>query len=81
MSSINNAARHAFDEAGGEIRVQIVRVGRLVECYVSDDGVARVHTRRGRGLRIIEDLAACLQGHFEQKLGPHGSASRVIFPA
>jgi two-component sensor histidine kinase len=78
---INNAARHAFDEAGGEIRVQIVRVGRLVECHVSDDGIGRVHSRTGRGLRIIQDLAAVLQGHFERKRGPHGSASRVVFPA
>jgi two-component sensor histidine kinase len=77
---INNAARHAFDEAGGEIRAQIAQVGRLIECQVSDDGIARIHTRRGRGLRIIEDLAARLQGHFERKLGPHGSESRVIFP-
>jgi two-component sensor histidine kinase len=78
---VNNAARHAFDEAGGEIRVQIAQAGRLVECHVSDDGLAQVHTRRGRGLRIIEDLAACLPGHFEQKLGANGSASRIIFPA
>jgi two-component sensor histidine kinase len=77
---INNAARHAFDEAGGEIRVQIAQVGKLVECHVSDDGVAPVFARRGRGLKIIEDLAARLHGRVEHQFGPHGSASRVIFP-
>jgi two-component sensor histidine kinase len=78
---ITNAARHAFDEAGGEIRVEIVQRGRLVECHVSDDGTAPFFVRRGRGLKIIEDLAESLDGRFEQHFGVHGSASVVIFPA
>jgi two-component sensor histidine kinase len=78
---INNAARHAFDEAGGKIRVQIAQLGRFVECHVSDTGTAPVLTRRGRGLKIIEELAARLHGRLEQQFGPHGSASRIIFPA
>lgn len=78
---INNAARHAFDEAGGEIQLTVVQVGKFIECHVSDDGTAPFLARPGRGLKIIEDLAARLHGRFEQQLGPHGSASRVIFPA
>ena len=77
---INNAARHAFDEAGGEIRVQIAQAGRLVECHVEDDGSAPSRVRPGRGLRIIEDLTARLYGRFEHQFGRLGSAARVIFP-
>lgn len=77
----NNAARHAFDEAGGEIRVSVAQTGRFVECLVSDDGTAPFFVRRGRGLKIIEDLAARLNGQFEQRLEARGSVSRVIFPA
>jgi two-component sensor histidine kinase len=76
---INNAARHAFDEAGGEIRVSLTRAGDFVECRVTDDGTAPFFARRGRGLKIIEDLAARLGGRFEQQFGAGGSASRVIF--
>lgn len=78
---INNAVRYAFDQAGGEIRVEFTQIDSLVECHVSDDGTASVLARRGQGLKIIEDLAASLQGRFEQRFGPNGSSSRVIFPA
>jgi len=78
---INNAARHAFEAAGGEIRVDVSQAGGFVECHVSDDGTAPFFVRRGRGLKIIEDLAARLDGEFEQQFGPHGSAARIIFPA
>jgi two-component sensor histidine kinase len=78
---INNAARHAFDEAGGEIRVEIAQVGRCVKCHVSDDGAAPFRLRRGRGLKIIEELAARLHGQLAQHFGFPGSSSRVVFPA
>ena len=78
---INNAVRHAFDEAGGEIRVEVRRAGGFVECRVSDDGSPPVVARRGRGLRIIEDLTSRLHGRFDQKFTPGGSTSLVIFPS
>jgi two-component sensor histidine kinase len=78
---INNAARHAFDNAGGEIRVEISQAGGVVECLVSDNGIAPFLGRRGRGLKIIEDLAARLAGRFEQQFSAEGSASWVVFPA
>ncbi len=77
---INNASRHAFGEAGGAIRVEIVQSGDLVACHVSDDGTAPNPVKGGRGLKIIKDLAARLEGRFEQKFGQHGSAASVIFP-
>ncbi len=78
---MNNAARHAFDKAGGEIRVEVRRTGNLVECEVSDNGTASPLGPRGRGLKIIEDLAASLAACFKQRYGPHGSTSRIVFPA
>jgi two-component sensor histidine kinase len=78
---INNSARHAFDEAGGEIRVEIAQVGSFVECQVSDDGTSPFFSRRGRGLKIIEDLAASLGGRFDQQFRAGGTASMVVFPA
>ena len=78
---VNNAARHAFDEAGGEIRVEVAQLGGFVECHVSDDGAAPFRVRRGRGLNIIEGLAARLHGQLEQQFGFPGSSSRVVFPA
>jgi two-component sensor histidine kinase len=78
---INNAARHAFDEAGGEIRVEIAQVGQYVECRVSDDGAASVSARPGRGTKIVEDLTARLRGRFKQQLGPYGSEAWVVFLA
>ena len=78
---INNAARHAFDEAGGEIRVELGQVGGFVECHVSDNGTAPFFARRGRGLKIIEDLAGRLDGKFDQRFDAQGSAATVIFPA
>ena len=77
---INNAARHAFDEAGGEIRGEVRCVRGFVECHVSDDGTPPMMARRGRGLRIIEDLTSRLHGRFDQQFRAGGSTSLVIFP-
>lgn len=78
---ISNCARHAFNSRGGEIRVEIVSTPDQVECRVSDDGASPLVVHRGRGLRIIDNLAAGLGGRLEQHFGQEGSVSRVIFPA
>ena len=78
---VNNAVRHAFDEAGGEIRVEVRRAGGFVECRVSDNGRPPIIASRGRGLRIIEDLTSRLHGHLDQQFTSGGSASLVIFPS
>lgn len=49
---ITNAVRHAFGEAGGELRVEIVASEQMVECRISDNGTARGEIRPGHGLRI-----------------------------
>jgi two-component sensor histidine kinase len=78
---INNAARHAFNDGGGEIRVQITVQGNYVECQVADDGTAPSPARPERGLRIVRELAMCLGGRFERQTGATGSISVVVFPA
>src|SRR5271154_290404 len=78
---ITNAARHAFDERSGEIRVELFSSGCFVECRVSDNGSAPAEIRPGRGLKIIEALVEGLDGRFKQQFGAQGSDTAVIFPA
>jgi two-component sensor histidine kinase len=76
---INNASRHAFDDAGGEIRVELLVSGRSVECRVSDNGNFGFGKPRGRGLKIVEDLAASMNGCFSQDMMAGGSRSSISF--
>lgn len=78
---VNNAAQHAFNNAGGEIRVAVVRASEYVECQVMDDGMVRPGARRGRGLGIVNKLTLRLGGRFDQSFTSRGSISRVVFRA
>jgi two-component sensor histidine kinase len=78
---ISNAARHAFNGAGGEIWVELGRAGAFVEFRVSDNGAAPQEVQPGRGLYIVEELVKLLDGRLEQTFGPQGSRSFLIFPA
>lgn len=77
---ISNAARHAFGDEKGRIKIELLRVGTLVACKVQDDGSSHQHVRRGRGLEIVEMLVKTLGGRLEQKFGICGSTSMVAFP-
>jgi two-component sensor histidine kinase len=77
---IADAARHAFAENGGEIRVEMFSSGTFVECRVLDNGSAPEEIRPGRGLRIIEAPVKGLAGRFAQQYGPNGSKAIVILP-
>jgi two-component sensor histidine kinase len=77
---ITNAARHAFAGRPGKIRVELVRTDGFVRCTVSDDGSAPADAQPGRGIRIVEQLAAALDGSFERKFGFAGTAATLIFP-
>lgn len=78
---VTNALRHAFGDAGGVIRVELVPSDSFVECRVSDNGRAARPMRRGRGLTIVESLVESLDGSIEYILGDQGSAVVVIVPA
>jgi two-component sensor histidine kinase len=77
---IINAARHAFLEGSGEIRVAIWRDGAFVKCSVQDSGSAAVNIQLGRGLKIVDALSKALGGHFKQTLGSQGSKALLVFP-
>jgi two-component sensor histidine kinase len=77
---ITNAAKHAFPNGGGEIRVELFRAGALVQCRVLDDGSAPPTIQPGRGLTLVAELAMTLAGWVEHEFGAEGSKSTVIFP-
>jgi two-component sensor histidine kinase len=53
---ITNAARHAFANGSGQVRVELWRARKFVECSVTDDGSAPADVQRGRGLTIVHEL-------------------------
>ena len=77
---VTNAARHAFGNGKGEIRVKLSRAGTLVECTVVDNGSAPPKVQRGRGLKIVGELVKGLDGRLDQRFGPRGSFSILTFP-
>jgi two-component sensor histidine kinase len=78
---IANAARHAFDQTGGTIRIECRSWGDFVECRVSDNGSASTpEVRPGSGLRIIDALAQKLDAEFQFNLGEAGSEAVIILP-
>ena len=77
---VANAARHAFGNGKGEIRVELSRAGKLVECRVVDNGSAPTSVRRGRGLRIVDELVKGLDGRLDQSFGQRGSRAILTFP-
>lgn len=77
---ITNAAKHAFSDGNGDIRVEAMHTSELVECTVQDNGSAPKNLSRGRGLMIINGLTRALNGRFEQQFGPLGSTSTLVFP-
>jgi two-component sensor histidine kinase len=77
---ITNAAKHAFANGSGEIRVELLRAGAFVECRVLDNGSAPATVQPGCGLKLIKELARTLAGGVEQEFGAGGSRSILIFP-
>jgi two-component sensor histidine kinase len=78
---ITNAARHAFRNGGGLIRVELMPSTSFVECRVIDNGAGEANISPGGGLKIIAALAEGLGGTIDQHFGPQGSTSVLIFPA
>jgi two-component sensor histidine kinase len=77
---VTNAARHAFGNGNGEIRVELSRAGRFVECRVVDNGSAPAKIHRGRGLNTVDELVKDLDGRLDQRFGQGGSFSILTFP-
>jgi two-component sensor histidine kinase len=77
---VTNAARHAFGHGNGQIRVELSRARKLVDCKVIDNGSASATIQRGRGLRIVDELVKDLDGRLDQRFGQRGSLSILTFP-
>jgi two-component sensor histidine kinase len=77
---VTNAARHAFGNGKGQIRLELSRAGKLVECKVVDNGSAPKDMLRGRGLKIVDELVKGLDGRLDQRFGQRGSFSTLTFP-
>jgi two-component sensor histidine kinase len=77
---ITNAARHAFGEGGGTIRVELASAGSLIECSVIDNGMGRGQIKPGQGMKIVEALARRLDGEVIQTFGSSGARSLLVFP-
>lgn len=77
---ITNAARHAFANGSGQVRVELWRARKSVECRVTDNGSALAYVQRGRGLTIVQELVKGLDGRICQKFGYAGSCSILTFP-
>ena len=77
---ISNAARHAFENRGGAIRVAVWQDGALVKCSVQDSGSVTTSIAPGHGLKIVNSLSRALGGRFRQTFGAQGSKSLLVFP-
>jgi two-component sensor histidine kinase len=77
---ITNIVRHAFDERGGTIRVEIKTRMAQIECRVSDNGVGMEVCTPGNGTTIINALVDGIGGNFEQYSGPYGTLSIIGLP-
>ena len=77
---ISNAARHAFGNRGGAIRVAVWRDGAFVKCSVQDSGSVTTSIQPGHGLKIVNSLSRALGGRFRQTFGVQGSKSLLVFP-
>jgi two-component sensor histidine kinase len=77
---ITNASRHAFDDAGGTIRIELKKLGTSAEWRVTDDGSCPEYIRPGQGLAIVRQLARGLHGQISHRFGAEGAAAIVSFP-
>jgi two-component sensor histidine kinase len=77
---ISNAARHAFENRGGAIRVAVWQDGAFVKCSVQDSGSMTTSIAPGHGLKIVNSLSRALGGRFGQTFGVLGSKSLLVFP-
>jgi two-component sensor histidine kinase len=78
---ITNAARHGLPSARGEIFISLAANAAQVVCRVSDNGAATLAFRPGLGTRLVDALAAELDGHVERRFGGDGATITLTFPA
>jgi two-component sensor histidine kinase len=78
---VRNASRHGLRGGPGWIRVDVVAGHGQVVCCVRDNGRAVAGREgHGRGRRLVENLAAALDGALAWTHSPSGCCARVTFP-
>jgi two-component sensor histidine kinase len=77
---ITNSARHAFRNKAGSIHVEVYPTETSVACRVTDNGSSEANARPGRGLAIVEALAASMHGTVDAQFGQEGTTTVVNFP-
>jgi two-component sensor histidine kinase len=77
---ITNALRHAFPSRGGRISIAVEAGSGQVICRVSDDGSPATSLKRGLGSKLIDALAADLDGYVERIHNASGTTVTLLFP-
>src|ERR1700733_1921011 len=78
---LTNVGRHAqFDDRRPELRVELMFASNVVKCRVFDNGSIPEPIRRGRGLRIVGELASSLGGRVHTSCAAEGSSFLLTFP-
>ena len=78
---ITNAARHGSSSGRGEILISVATNAGRVVCRVSDKGAATAAFKPGLGTRLVDALAADLDGHVERRFSEDGATITLTFPA
>jgi two-component sensor histidine kinase len=77
---INNSCRHAFDSRSGCIFVTVGESSDRIFCSVSDDGSPAEIGEAGLGTRIVDAIAAELDGLVERRFSQSGATVMLSFP-
>jgi two-component sensor histidine kinase len=78
---VTNAAKHGPGGRGSAIVVEVRRAGPELFCAVADSGgSATKHPSPSRGLRLVEALAAELEGDVDWSFRPNGVTALLRFP-
>jgi two-component sensor histidine kinase len=77
---ITNASRHAFQDNGGRIQVELLNRETFVECTVTDNGAGSENIRPGQGMKIIQSLVVDLRGTIDHRSGAIGTRVVLCFP-
>ena len=75
-----NAARHAFSNSEGAIRIEAIATSNRVRILFSDDGRPASTPTPGRGTAIVEELVAGLGGYVAWRFRADGTFVLLSFP-
>ncbi|WP_027133074.1 sensor histidine kinase [Geminicoccus roseus] len=78
---VTNSVKHAFDENGGTVQVELCGFGQgMIRLKVADNGRGIDPSRPGgSGLRLIDGLARQVRGQVERESGGKGTTTCVSF--